>query len=100
MKYKLKYNLIKNPGVGTGNNQGFRQTHATWKNGIGVFRQIAFDYYSAICMKCGSVKNICVHHIDSDRTNNDLSNLQVLCKKCHQKIHTTRDITTGRYIKV
>jgi len=31
-----------------------------------------------------------VHHIDNDPSNNELSNLVTLCRKCHDKIHKMR----------
>lgn len=43
--------------------------------------------------------NLLIHHIDHDRKNNDISNLIVLCKKCHQEHHTKRDPKTGKYLK-
>ena len=51
------------------------------------------------CSLCGSIDNLLIHHIDHDRKNNDISNLIVLCKKCHQEHHTKRDPKTGKYLK-
>jgi hypothetical protein len=51
------------------------------------------------CSLCGSMDNLLIHHIDHDRKNNDISNLIVLCKKCHQEHHTKRDPKTGKYLK-
>lgn len=28
-----------------------------------------------------------IHHIDTDRSNNDLSNLMLLCRQCHKRLH-------------
>ena len=39
------------------------------------------------CHICGTHKNINVHHIDADRSNNDLSNLVPLCANCHADVH-------------
>lgn len=36
-------------------------------------------------------QNLHVHHIDGDSDNNDLDNLAVLCKICHQKVHRGED---------
>ena len=36
-----------------------------------------------------------VHHVDGDKTNNELSNLQILCPNCHALTSTYR----GRNIK-
>lgn len=32
-------------------------------------------------------KILTVHHIDNNHTNNNPSNLQTLCRKCHDKKH-------------
>ena len=45
------------------------------------------------CLICKSIKQLIVHHIDmigrnSRNPNNDLDNLQTLCKACHAKIHS------------
>lgn len=38
-----------------------------------------------------------VDHIDGDRTNNDISNLQTLCANCHRlKTHMNNDHLKGR----
>jgi 5-methylcytosine-specific restriction endonuclease McrA len=52
-----------------------------------------------ICNRCASTKHLVAHHIDHDRTNNELSNFEILCKKCHQAHHTKRD-SQGKYTKV
>jgi hypothetical protein len=48
------------------------------------------------CEICGKLKsentNLDVHHKDGNYTNNDISNLQVLCRSCHMKIHRKRGI--------
>lgn len=38
---------------------------------------------SHACVVCFTTDNITVDHIDHDRSNNELSNLQTLCRKCH-----------------
>lgn len=40
-----------------------------------------------VCRDCGSIKNLHVHHIDSNPNNNDESNLVLLCKTCHALRH-------------
>ena len=53
---------------------------------IAAYRLMAFREYGARCIKCGynqDMRMLDVDHIDSDRSNNDLSNLQVLCIWCH-----------------
>lgn len=39
-----------------------------------------------------------VHHMDGDRKNNDLSNLQLLCYNCHFKIHHNGSKNLEEYI--
>lgn len=54
------------------------------------YRTIAFAAYPKQCMRCGYNKNsaaIIVHHKDRKRSNNDLSNLEVLCCNCHAIEH-------------
>jgi len=60
-----------------------------YKNGIGSFRKKALKYFSPKCFICKeeNIKKIDVHHIDQDRTNNDITNLIPLCKSCHRYIH-------------
>lgn len=50
-----------------------------------------------ICIRCDGAKSTTdlvktqVHHIDGDPSNNDLSNLAPLCKKCHILWHRSKD---------
>ena len=55
--------------------------------GISLYREFALNTLPNICYLCYSKKNLCVHHIDGDRTNNRLGNLIIVCKSCHFKIH-------------
>lgn len=42
------------------------------------------------CVLCGN-KNIIVHHINEDKNDNRMENLVVLCRKCHPKIHYSKN---------
>lgn len=86
---------IKLPGVGSGGAQGTGNQHHSYKNGIGMYKQ----FVGYICEMCGSNKFLLVHHINHNRQDNRIENLQTLCKKCHQDIHTKRDLK-GRYTNV
>ncbi len=44
---------------------------------------LARDDYK--CSLCENTETLEVHHIDNDRKNNDLDNLETLCGKCHRK---------------
>lgn len=43
------------------------------------------------CMVCDDGGEVCVHHIDGDRHNNDLENLVPVCWRCHSKMHRGSD---------
>ena len=56
------------------------------KRNVNEYRAIA-SQLPWRCSTCGSKKNLTVHHKDENPLNNDLSNLRILCKDCHNKIH-------------
>lgn len=55
------------------------------------YRDIVFKLHNKpkICERCGFDKDpaIIVHHKDRNRSNNDISNLEVLCCNCHAIEH-------------
>ena len=92
--YKVMLSRKKNHpeieiGVGSGNSTKNKNRPL----GIQTYRRAKKNK----CEWCGSKKNLCVHHIDGNRYNNDLDNLITVCKCCHQNHHTVRNMTTGRY---
>lgn len=95
--HAVKTGKIKNPGVGSGGAQLGEANHM-YKTGIGNFSQRAFAHYGRKCNRCTSIRFLVVHHRDHDRTNNHITNLEVLCKGCHQVHHEHRD-ASGRYTK-
>lgn len=97
-RYRIKTGKTKAFGVGSGGNQwGENNSQYTGKSGRGGCLK-AIRLLANICNRCSSVKNLLAHHIDHDRTNNNLSNFEILCKACHQAHHSSRD-EYGRYIK-
>lgn len=40
-----------------------------------------------VCEECGINKNLHLHHIDSNPSNNNLDNLMTLCSSCHGEWH-------------
>ena len=79
----VKKGKIKNPGIGSGNNQGIGKEHATYKNGIGNYTQHKKDF----CERCNSKRKLVVHHKDRDRENNEPTNLETICRRCHHFEH-------------
>lgn len=59
------------------------------------YRKIAFRHYNHECNRCGYsiYEALEVHHIDRDRSNNDPSNLEILCANCHTLEH--KGLCTG-----
>jgi len=66
-------------------NQGEKHPH--YKNGINSYKSKAMKFIKRECSICKRKDNLCVHHKDFNRKNNKLSNLQIVCKSCHAKIH-------------
>jgi hypothetical protein len=57
-----------------------------YNNGVRNYRAKALRHYGSACCKCGyanDVRMLDVDHIDSDRDNNEVDNLQVMCVWCH-----------------
>lgn len=49
------------------------------------YRRRAIEHYGHICENCGVSDDFMeVHHLDADKTNNNLDNLSVLCRTCHR----------------
>lgn len=40
------------------------------------------------CVICGSTENLHRHHIDENIRNNKPGNITILCKNCHQAVHS------------
>lgn len=96
----MRTGRIKNPGVGSGKGQGYGETHTSYKDGNGVFqirlsKQVKEE--RRYCERCGkdllsvSRYHWVVHHKDHDRSNNEMENFELLCKRCHQLEHNCYD---------
>jgi 5-methylcytosine-specific restriction endonuclease McrA len=48
------------------------------------------SYMCRICGKDAVEAQLNVHHIDWDRSHNDLDNLVTVCHSCHKAVHTER----------
>lgn len=102
IEYRIRKGITKDGFVGKGGNVKKGVENSTYKNGIGSYREKRYEYLRdnnlpIACEECGSELNLEVHHIDEDRTNNEVDNLILLCKSCHKKRHIKRD-KLGRFI--
>ena len=54
------------------------------------YRKLALEHYGEVCQRCGyniHAMALDVHYKDRNRRNNDLSNLEVVCRNCHAIEH-------------
>ena len=78
----------KNPMYG----RYLAENHPSWKGGLSLkytrrcFLPIIRSMEQVCCM-CGSREKLVAHHIDGNYRNNEISNLSVLCRGCHCKVH-------------
>jgi RecJ-like exonuclease len=54
-----------------------------WKSGCRSCEVKGRKQRKDYCEKCGGTENLHIDHKDGNRSNNELSNLQTLCKDCH-----------------
>lgn len=81
--------------IGRGGNQPKGKYSPCYKNGIKFFKTIAKKVKEdrRYCERCNTDLidaerwHWCVHHIDHNRDNNEMSNFELLCKSCHQVEH-------------
>ena len=55
-----------------------------------------------ICHICKSTENMLIHHNDENKLNNATENLTVLCRPCHQRVHSVMrgNKTTKHYKEI
>lgn len=55
-----------------------------------LYRYLALLYLGNKCVKCEVTTKLVIHHKDHNPQNNNLSNLEIQCQKCHRKnpMHT------------
>lgn len=71
-------------GPGSGSNQR-NELNPYWKGGISPSRLRRFK--KDACERCGSQIHLVAHHKDEDRSNNQPSNQETLCRSCHALHH-------------
>lgn len=50
-------------------------------------KEMIFDKFNNECVVCGKKEGLHIHHKDENSSNNQISNLVVLCGVCHKKTH-------------
>lgn len=65
------------------------EKNPNWKGGrcFAYYNRIAKENLIQKCVLCLKTQQLEIHHKDLDRKNNQLSNIVILCKSCHTKIH-------------
>ena len=61
-----------------------------WSGGASSYRVRGLREYGAKCNRCGYCEHekvLQVHHVDHDRSNNEIDNLEVICPTCHSVEH-------------
>lgn len=76
----------------------YGEANSSWRGGsrhyYGNVARIVYCEHHAnvVCENCGSMEDIVIHHINEDRKNNNISNLQALCRACHCRHHRPAEI--------
>ena len=91
------------------------ENHWNWRGGISdkgyaaewtnELRETVRRRDNHMCQKCGITQDevdwkLSVHHIDSDKTNNNIDNLITYCIPCHIKLHVSDSRGKGSLQKV
>lgn len=73
---------------------GARKDKQHWGAAHGTARKLVYliGEKGKVCEICGSTKNVDIHHKDGDFRNNSTSNLMLVCRSCHNKIHQPKQV--------
>lgn len=66
------------------------EKHGNYVDGKSAYRSVLGRHkVPKLCRLCGTkdARVLAVHHIDRDRTNNNVKNLAWLCHNCHHLVH-------------
>lgn len=74
---------ISNKQMGI-NNSNYN-AESTNRNFYDLKKKVKLNQY--YCNRCNSSSNLEIHHIDHNRNNDSLQNLEILCKSCHSIEH-------------
>src|SRR3989344_3393915 len=79
-------------------NHEFKESsHGNWKTGEFAYKRILERSGAEVqCVLCGTrdSSDVCVHHVDWDRKNNNLKNLTCLCRNWHHLVHNYKDVAS------
>lgn len=80
-------------------NQTLKSTLEYIPNG---FAKSIKDHGKIICNNCGieDIQVLVVHHLNRNRKDNSLENLETLCANCHHKIHWGKGIKRMKYVQL
>jgi hypothetical protein len=81
MKLSEQKKGSKNPSWKDGQSRKYYKNNTAWA-----------EYYKLHlnCEVCNSVDKLITHHKDGDYKNNQVENLMVVCRSCHNKIHKSK----------
>ena len=73
-----------------------------WKQRCNMLKEKIGNYYYGICSKCGTSKNLHVHHNIplSQGGSNKIENLILLCDKCHLKYHNREKFSNKKFVRL
>ena len=93
-KIRADSGRIKMPGVGKGGNPYYGKDNPSYKHGYYMPESLRKDIkLRRFCERCDlDLQDVsrwmwCMHHRDHNHCNNEIENLELLCKKCHQIEH-------------
>jgi hypothetical protein len=83
-----KKGTINKPFKGTGSG-----AHNEWDGESDKYNENVkkLNIATRLCQECFMVKYEETHHIDCDKSNNEIDNLKPVCRVCHKKIHRALD---------
>ncbi len=64
------------------------------------YREMLLSLLGDECEKCHSRETLELHHRDRNRLNNDIRNIQLLCRVCHLGVHSRKKIGEGKSVVV
>lgn len=63
---------------------------------MSAYRKMLLSLLGGKCSLCDSTENLELHHKDGNRSNNDVRNIQLLCRGCHRvKFHGRKKENRG-----